>query len=337
MQPKYSFIIPVYNEEEVITVVYQRIVAVIDELDGGSEIIIINDGSTDGSINVIRRLQQQDRRVSFLSLARNFGHQVAVTAGLNYVRGKAIIILDADLQDPPELVPAMIEKWKEGSEVVYAERTYRHKERPFKRFTAYLFYRILKSMAEVSIPTDAGDFCLIDRKIADILNSMPESNRYIRGLRAWVGFNQTAIQYQRDCRYAGNAKYTKRKSFSLAMNGIFSFSKLPLRFSTYLGLVSAAGAIIMAFFVLFWRLFQPHSPVTGFATILIIVFFIGAVQLISVGILGEYIGRIYEEVKRRPLYTINELGGILRTGQIINGTKKTLGIIHPQAKETSSG
>lgn len=328
MIPKYSFIIPVYNEEAVIPAVYQRIATVIDELDEAAEIIIINDGSTDGSINFIRKLQQNDERVSFMSLARNFGHQIAVTAGLNYVRGKAIIILDADLQDPPELVPAMIEKWKEGNEVVYAERTYRHKERPFKRFTAFVFYRILRLMAEVKIPTDTGDFCLINRKIVDILNTMPESNRYIRGLRAWVGFNQASIPYERDSRFAGEAKYTSRKSFNLAMNGIFSFSKLPLRFSTYLGLVSAAGAIIMAFFVLFWRIFQPHSPVNGFATILIIVFFLGAVQLISVGILGEYIGRIYEEVKRRPLYTINELGGWIRTGQTINLTKKSLGIIH---------
>lgn len=309
MIPKYSFIIPVYNEEENIPILYKRLCAVIQELDGASELLFVNDGSTDASGKLIRNLQKHDKRVSFISLARNFGHQIAVTAGLNYVRGEAIIILDADLQDPPELVPAMIKKWKEGNKVIYAERTYRHKERLSKRFTAFIFYRILKHLAEVPIPADAGDFCLLDRKIVDILNSMPESNRYIRGLRAWVGFKQTAVKYERDSRFAGKAKYTNAQSLALAMNGIFSFSKAPLRLSTYLGLFLAVISIIMAFFVLFWRIFPPHSPVTGYATILIIVFFIGAIQLISVGILGEYIGRIYEEVKRRPLYTMNEIGG----------------------------
>lgn len=310
MIPKYSFIIPFYNEEENILILYKRLCAVISDLDGASELLFVNDGSTDTSINYIRTLQKQDKRVLFISLARNFGHQIAVTAGLNYTLGQAVIILDADLQDPPELVPVMVEKWKEGNQVIYAERTYRRAEKASKRFTAFMFYRVLKHLAEVPIPADTGDFCLLDRKIVDILNCMPESNRYIRGLRAWVGFNQVAVKYERDSRFAGKAKYTNSKSFSLAMNGIFSFSKLPLRVSTYLGLFSAVISIVMAFFVLFWRIFQPHSPVNGYATILIVVFFIGAIQLICVGILGEYIGRIYEEVKRRPLYTVDETGGL---------------------------
>jgi dolichol-phosphate mannosyltransferase len=309
MLPKYSFVVPVYNEEENITILYKRLSTVIAQLDGKTEILFVNDGSKDQSLAKIKALQQHDKSVLYISLARNFGHQIAITAGLNYVKGQAVIILDADLQDPPELIPAMIEKWKEGNQVIYAERTYRHSESRLKRFTAYVFYRLLKRLAEVEIPEDSGDFCLLDRKIVDILNSIPESNRYIRGLRAWAGFNQTSIQYERDSRNAGKAKYTFRKSFALAMNGVFSFSKVPLRFSTYLGIISAIASIVMAFVVLYWRIFQPNSPVDGYATILIVVFFIGAIQLISVGIVGEYIGRIYEEVKRRPLYTISELGG----------------------------
>jgi polyisoprenyl-phosphate glycosyltransferase len=309
MSPIYSFIVPVYNEEEIIPELFSRIKFIMDGLEDEAELILVNDGSKDSSISKISELKRQDERVSYLSLARNFGHQVAVTAGLNYARGKAVIILDADLQDPPEVIPEMIKKWKEGYQVVYAQRTARHQEGKVKRFTAYLFYRLLKRLADVDIPTDAGDFCLIDRKVIDVLNSMPENNRYLRGLRAWVGFNQTAIRYERDPRYAGQVKYTFRKSLSLAMNGIFSFSKIPLRFSTYLGFISAVAAILMALSVLYWRIFQPASPVTGYATIMIVVFFIGAVQLISVGILGEYIGRIYEEVKRRPLYTLDEVAG----------------------------
>jgi dolichol-phosphate mannosyltransferase len=316
MHPKYSFIVPLYNEEEIIPLLYSRLSSVMDELDGESELVFINDGSKDGSIILLREIHEKDRRVNFLSLARNFGHQIAVTAGLNYARGEAVIILDADLQDPPELIPEMIEKWKQGNEVVYATRTYRREETSFKRFTAYLFYRILKKLSEVEIPTDTGDFCLIDRKVVDVLNSMPERNRYIRGLRAWVGFTQTAIRYERDSRYAGKVKYTFLKSFKLATNALFSFSRLPLKFATFLGVISALSAIVMAFFVLYWRVFQTNSPVKGYATILIVVFFIGAIQLISVGILGEYIGRIYEEVKGRPLYTLKEIRGFTENKNI---------------------
>lgn len=314
--PGYFFIVPVYNEEENLLEFYARMASVMDELDGGSEIMFVNDGSKDGSINHLRALQRRDSRVRFISLARNFGQQIAITAGLNYAKGEAVIILDADLQDPPEIIPAMIKKWKLGYDVVYAKRTIRRAEPTMKCFAAFLFYRILKLVANVDMPTDAGDFCLMDRKVAEVLNSMPENNRYIRGLRVWVGFNQTSIDYERDARYAGAVKYTFRQSFRLAMNGVFSFSKLPLRFSTYLGLATAAGALVMALVILYWRIFQPNSPVEGHTIILMAVFFIGAIQLISVGILGEYIGRIYEEVKRRPLYTVNEVGGVVEKKQL---------------------
>jgi polyisoprenyl-phosphate glycosyltransferase len=306
--PKYSLVIPVYNEESMIPELYRRVSAVMDGLDDASELILINDGSRDRTLALLRELHDRDERVVYLGLARNFGHQIAVTAGLNYVRGKVIIVLDADLQDPPELIPEMLKLWQQGYQVVYAQRTKRVREGWFKRLCAYVFYRLLKQLANVDIPTDTGDFCLMDRQVVDLLNQMPERNRYIRGLRSWVGFNQTAIRFERELRFAGEVKYTFTKSFALAVNGLVSFSSIPLRLSTYLGLFSAVAAIIMAILVLYWRIFTPHSTLTGFATIAIAIFFLGAVQLISIGILGEYIGRIYEEVKGRPLYTLAEVG-----------------------------
>jgi glycosyltransferase involved in cell wall biosynthesis len=308
--PKYSLIIPIYNEEETIPELYRRVSAVMDSLDDSVELILINDGSRDRSLNLMRELQERDARVCYISFARNFGHQAAVTAGLNFARGQVIVVLDADLQDPPELIPKMIESWQAGYHVVYAQRTKRKKESWFKRLTAYVFYRLLGQLADVDIPADTGDFCLMDRQVVDLLNSMPERNRYIRGLRAWIGFRQTAVKFERDPRFAGEVKYTFKKSLALAINSLVSFSKIPLRLSTYLGLFSALIALLMALLVLYWRLQQPDSPVTGLATILIAVFFLGSVQLISIGILGEYIGRIYEEVKGRPAYTIAEIAGL---------------------------
>ncbi|MFO0279617.1 MAG: glycosyltransferase family 2 protein [bacterium] len=308
--PKYSLIIPIYNEEETIRELYRRVSAVMDSLDDSVELILINDGSGDRSLKLMRELQERDARVCYISFARNFGHQAAVTAGLNFARGQVIVVLDADLQDPPELIPKMIESWQAGYHVVYAQRTKRKKESWFKRLTAYVFYRLLRRLADVDIPADTGDFCLMDRQVVDLLNSMPERNRYIRGLRAWIGFQQTAVKFERDPRFAGEVKYTFKKSLALAINSLVSFSKIPLRLSTYLGLFSALIALLMALLVLYWRLQQPDSPVTGLATILIAVFFLGSVQLISIGILGEYIGRIYEEVKGRPAYTIAEIAGL---------------------------
>ena len=308
--PKYSLIIPIYNEEETIPELYRRVSDVMDSLDDSVELILINDGSRDCSLNLMRELQERDARVCYISFARNFGHQAAVTAGLNFARGQVIVVLDADLQDPPELIPKMIESWQAGYHVVYAQRTKRKKESWFKRLTAYVFYRLLRRLADVDIPADTGDFCLMDRQVVDVLNSMPERNRYIRGLRAWIGFRQTAVKFERDPRFAGEVKYTFKKSLALAINSLVSFSKIPLRLSTYLGLFSALIALLMALLILYWRLQQPDSPVTGLATILIAVFFLGSVQLISIGILGEYIGRIYEEVKGRPAYTIAEIAGL---------------------------
>jgi dolichol-phosphate mannosyltransferase len=311
MQPQYSFIVPVFNEEATLAELYRRMSALMARLDGPAELILVNDGSRDRSLDFMRELHARDSRVCYLSLARNFGQQTAVTAGLNFARGQAVVVLDADLQDPPELVSSLIEQWRQGYDVVYAQRIHRQRESWFKRLTAYLFYRLLNQLADVEIPTDTGDFCLMDRRVVDLLNAMPERNRYIRGLRSWIGFRQTAVRFERDPRYAGEVKYTFRKSLALAVNGLVSFSKVPLRISTYVGLIAAAIAVLMAFLVLYWRLFHPQSPLTGYATIAAAMFFLGAVQLFSIGILGEYIGRIYEEVKNRPLYTLAEVAGFI--------------------------
>jgi dolichol-phosphate mannosyltransferase len=311
-QPIYSLVIPIYNEEENIAEMYRRLIDVIEQLDGETEFILIDDGSRDRSLSLMRELHNRDSRVCYLSLARNFGHQIAVTAGLNFVRGKSVIIMDADLQDPPELILTMVKKWQQGYQVVYAQRTARKQEGWFKRLTAYLFYRLIKRLAKVDIPADTGDFCLMDRQVVDILNAMPERNRYIRGLRAWTGFRQTAVAFVREPRFAGTVKYTFGKSLALAIDGIISFSTVPLRLATYIGMLSASVALLMIVLVLYWRLFEPNSPLIGYTLITIAMFFLGSIQLICMGILGEYIGRIYEEVKGRPLYTLKETGGFTK-------------------------
>jgi polyisoprenyl-phosphate glycosyltransferase len=308
MAPVYSLVIPIYNEEANIPELYRRVSAMMDGLAIEAELLLVNDGSKDHSIDLLRELHQRDSRVCYVSLARNFGHQIAVTAGLQLTRGQAVIILDADLQDPPELVPELLKLWQTGYQVVYAQRTKRPQERWLKRLMAFVFYRVLKHLADVEIPIDSGDFCLMDRQVVNLLNAMPERNRYLRGLRSWVGFRQTALLFDRDPRFAGEVKYTFRKSLALAINGLASFSQVPLRLSTYLGLFSALLSLLMALLVLYWRLVANASALTGLATIMIAIFFLGAVQLVSIGILGEYIGRIYEEVKGRPLYTIAEVG-----------------------------
>ncbi len=309
MQPTYSIVVPVYNEATNLPVLYHRLQAVMAAMEGVSELILVDDGSSDRTPTLMQQLHKQDSRVCYLRFARNFGHQIAVTAGLNFARGKAVIVMDGDLQDPPELIPTMVSRWQEGYEVVYAQRTRRRREGWLKRLTAYSFYRLLKRLADIEIPLDTGDFCLLDRKVVTLLNQMPERNRYVRGLRSWVGFRQISLPYERDPRYAGEVKYTFRKSLKLAITGLVSFSTVPLRLSTYLGLFSAGLALVMAVLVIYWRIAYPASPLTGYAIIAVAIFFLGAVQLFSIGILGEYVGRIYEEVKNRPLYTLAEVAG----------------------------
>jgi dolichol-phosphate mannosyltransferase len=310
MKPVFSFILPVFNEEETLAETYRRLACVMDELKAEVEMIVVDDGSRDRSLEMLRDLHQRDPRLRYLSLARNFGHQAAVTAGLRFAQGDAVVVLDADLQDPPELIPAMIEKWREGYHVVYAQRTSRQQEGPAKKLFAYLFYRVLRLLTKVDMPADTGDFCLMDRKVVDVLNALPERGRYLRGLRAWVGFRQTAVPFEREPRFAGEVKYTFRKSLGLAITGIVSFSRVPLRLATYLGLIVAAFALLMIVVVIYWRLFHPSAPLIGYTIITAAIFFLAAVQLLCLGILGEYLGRVYDEVKGRPIYTLKEVAGI---------------------------
>jgi dolichol-phosphate mannosyltransferase len=305
----YSLVIPIYNEAENLPTLYERVTAVMAQIDAPGELVLVDDGSKDASLAIMRELQEKDSRVAYASLARNFGHQVAVTAGLRFARGQAVIVMDADLQDPPELVPEMLNLWQQGNQVVFAQRTRRQQESFFKKFLAYWFYRTINRLADIDLPRDAGDFCLMDRRVVDLLNGMPERNRYIRGLRAWVGFKQTAMMFERQPRFAGDVKYTFTKSLQLAMNSIIAFSRVPLRLATYLGLFSASMALLMVLLILYWRFFESGSRLIGFSLITAAIFFLGAVQLLCIGILGEYIGQIFEEVKGRPLYTLKEVAG----------------------------
>ena len=309
MKPVFSFILPILNEEETILETYRRLARVMDGLEGDSEIVLVDDGSNDGSLEMMRDLHQRDPRVRYVSLARNFGHQIAVTAGLAFAQGDAVIVLDADLQDPPELIPTMIERWRAGDHVVYAQHISRQRESVAKKVFAYVFYRFLRLLTNENIPADTGDFCLMDRKVVDVLNSLPERGRYLRGLRAWIGFRQTAVPFEREARYAGKVKYTFRKSFSLAMTGIVSFSRVPLRVATYLGLLVALFALVMIGVVIYWRLVSPAAPLIGYTIITAVILFLAAVQLLCLGIIGEYLGRVYEEVKGRPIFTLKEVSG----------------------------
>ena len=302
-----SVVVPLYNEEESLTELCEWISRVMKSHGFTYELLLVDDGSDDHSWEVIQNLSSTNKAIRGIRFNRNYGKSAALNVGFQKSTGDVIITMDADLQDPPELILTMIERWREGFEVVYAQRIARKQEIWFKRFLAYIFYRILRKLSDVDIPADTGDFCLMDRKVVDVLNTMPERNRYIRGLRAWVGFRQTAVHFERDPRFAGEVKYTFGKSWALAINGIISLSKVPLRLATYLGLLSASISLLMIFLVLYWRLFDPASPLMGFTIITITNFFLGSVQLFTIGILGEYIGRIYEEVKGRPIYTIKEV------------------------------
>ena len=317
MKPVFSFIVPILNEEETILETYRRLAVVMDGLDGASEVLLVDDGSNDRSLEMMRDLHQRDPRVRYVSLARNFGHQIAVTAGLGFARGDAVIVLDADLQDPPELIPTMIEKWRAGYHVVYAQHISRQRESVAKKVFAYVFYRFLRLLTNEDIPADTGDFCLMDRKVVDVLNSLPERGRYLRGLRAWIGFRQTAVPFEREARFAGKVKYTFRKSFSLAVTGIVSFSRVPLRVATYLGLVVALFALIMIGVVIYWRLVSPSTPLIGYTIITAVILFLAAVQLLCLGIIGEYLGRVYEEVKGRPIFTLKEVSDDTPVGTAI--------------------
>jgi dolichol-phosphate mannosyltransferase len=268
---------------------------------------MVDDGSTDGSADLIRQLAAQDSHVRPVIFARNFGHQLAVTAGLDYSRGRAVIIMDADLQDPPEIIPELIAKWQEGYEVVYAVRAHREGETAFKLLTASLFYRLIAKMTDVNIPMDTGDFRLLDRKVVDVLNNMRERHRFLRGMSVWVGFKQTGVEYTRAARFAGETKYPFKKMFKFAWDAVTSFSFLPLQVATYLGFISAGLSILAIPVVAVMRMTTgSQAAFAGQATTLVAVLFLGGVQLISLGILGEYVGRLYDEARGRPLYIVRD-------------------------------
>jgi polyisoprenyl-phosphate glycosyltransferase len=305
MKITYSVIAPIYNEIDNLPELYRRVKEVMDASGEPWELILVDDGSTDGSTEKIRELAKADKTVRPVIFARNFGHQVAITAGWDYARGDAVVIIDADLQDPPEVILDLAAKWKEGYEVVYATRSEREGESWFKLWTASLFYRVIYRITDVKIPMDTGDFRLMDRKVVDVLKQMKERHRFPRGMSAWVGFKQVGVQYKRSARFAGETKYPFKKMFRLALNAVTGFSYFPLQVATYFGFVSAAIAIFAIPFVVYLRM-TGSGAFFGQATTLIAVLFLGGVQLISLGILGEYIGRLYDEAKGRPLYIVRE-------------------------------
>ncbi len=303
--PAISIIIPVFNEHDNLSVLYQRLTHVMESTEPDYEILFVDDGSRDGSLNLLKELAVKDRRIVIIELARNFGHQVAISAGIDHARGRGVIIMDADLQDPPEVLPRFIDKWREGHDVVYAIRTNR-KEPWLKRSAYNFFYRLLQRIADIEIPLDAGDFCIMDRRVVDILVGMPERNRFVRGIRSWVGLDQVGLAYEREARYAGEPKFTLTRLVYLALDGLISFSYVPLRMISLLGLGVSLISILLAIGYTIQKLTRGLSP-PGFATTVVAIFFLAGIQLITIGVIGEYVGRIFEEVKRRPLYIIRQV------------------------------
>ena len=306
--PTVSIVAPAFNEEAILPEFYRRMRAVLDATGDSWEIILINDGSRDRSPEIMRQLHATDPCVKVLNFSRNFGHQIAITAGIDFARGDAVVVIDADLQDPPEVIPELLAKWREGYEVVYAVRAVRQGETWFKETTAKAFYRIIHQVTEINIPMDVGDFRLMDRKAVDALKRMREQHRFMRGMSVWVGFRQTGVSYVRAERYAGETKYPLRKMLRFALDGITSFSYFPLQIATYAGFVIAGIAVLGIIATIILRL-TGSQAFYGQATTLVSVLFLGGVQLISLGIIGEYLGRIYDEVKGRPLYIVREALG----------------------------
>jgi dolichol-phosphate mannosyltransferase len=311
--PVISIVAPIYNEAGNIRELHRRVHAVMEKLSEPWELILVNDGSSDGSTDILQEVYQQDvEHVRVVHFSRNFGHPMAVTAGMDHSSGQAIILIDADLQDPPEVLPELIEKWREGYDVVYAVRAKREGESWFKLTTASLFYRILYRITDVNIPLDTGDFRLMDRRVVDVVDAMREKHRFLRGMVSWVGFRQTGVEYTRHKRHAGTTKYPLRKMLRFAWDGITGFSHFPLQLATYLGFAIATLSALAILVVIYLRAFTNAEPLEGQATTLTTVLFLGSVQLISLGIIGEYLGRIYNEVRGRPLYIVRGTLGLKR-------------------------
>ncbi|HDD62537.1 MAG TPA: glycosyltransferase [Chloroflexi bacterium] len=302
-KPTYTIIAPIYNEIDNIQALYTRVCEVMDSIGESWEFVMIDDGSSDGSTDAILELKKKDHKIVPVIFARNFGHQIAVTAGLDYSQGDAVVIIDADLQDPPEVILDLIQKWKDGYEVVYATRSKREGETWFKLFTASAFYRLIQRITDINLPMDTGDFRLLDRKVVDVMGGMREKHRFLRGMSVWVGFRQTGVEYERAERLAGETKYPIKKMFRLASDAITGFSYFPLQLATYLGFTFTGISFIAILALIISRL-AGSQFLMGQAATLIVVLFLGGVQLLSLGMIGEYIGRLYDEAKGRPLYTV---------------------------------
>jgi dolichol-phosphate mannosyltransferase len=306
MKPVYSVIVPVFNETGCLEELHRRVSEVMEKAGESWELVLVDDGSTDGSTEMIHNFAQTDFHVRPVIFARNYGHQLAVTAGMDYSRGQAVIVIDADLQDPPEVMLDLIAKWREGYEVVYAVREEREGESGFKLFTASLFYKVIHKITDIKIPMNTGDFRLLDRKVVDVMNTMREHQRFLRGMSIWTGFRQIGVPYKRAARFAGSTKYPLKKMIKLAMTAITSFSYFPLQLATWVGAFFTAVSFLFLVVMIILR-FAAHSTfLGGQVTTLVAVIFLGGIQLIFLGVLGEYIGRIYDEVKGRPLYTTRE-------------------------------
>jgi dolichol-phosphate mannosyltransferase len=307
--PVYSLVLPVLNERHVIPQLADQLSSLMHQLDGNAEVIFVDDGSTDGSGDLLAELAARDQRYRLVRLSRNFGHQIAITAGLDFARGEAIVVMDSDLQDPPELVLDLAARWREGYDIVYAVRGSRVGESRFKRGTASLYYRLLRRMSEVDVPLDVGDFRLVDRRALDAFRLMRESNRYVRGMFSWIGLHQTGVEYRRSARAGGKTKYPLRRMLRFAVDGVVGFSDAPLRLALNLGFIVSVISFLVAFAAIVARV-TGHFAVPGWASILVAVAFIGGVQLVVLGIMGEYIARIHAEVKGRPLYVVTDLVNI---------------------------
>jgi dolichol-phosphate mannosyltransferase len=306
MKPVFSVIIPAYNEEAVVGESYKRLTNVMQGIGETYELIFVDDGSRDKTASMLAEICQTDKNVKCIRFSRNFGHMPALTAGMDYAHGDAVLIIDADLQDPPEVFPEMIAKWREGYDVVYGKRTKREGETAFKKLTSSLYYRFLRRMTNVDLPVDTGEFRLIDRKVCDAMKRLHEKNRYIRGLVSWVGFKQTSVEYVRAKRFAGETKYPLKKMIKFAMDGITSFSYKPLKLATTLGIIISALSFIYLLIVICQRLFT-QTTATGWASMVAIVLFTQGIVLMVLGLMGEYIGRIFEETKDRPIYLVQEI------------------------------
>ncbi|HXF35037.1 MAG TPA: glycosyltransferase family 2 protein [Candidatus Acidoferrales bacterium] len=306
-----SVVVPLYNEERNVAPLLERIVTILERLPDRPdyEVVLVNDGSTDGTLAAIRNELRARQHIVLVNLSRNFGHQLAATAGIELASGEAVVLMDGDLQDPPELIESFVAHWRAGYDVVYAVRRTRKGESAFKVLTARFFYRTIKRLTNVAIPVDTGDFRLMSRRVVEALRRSPERHRFLRGMVSWVGFNQTGVEYDRDERHSGTTKYPLPKMLRFAVDGITSFSDIPLRFAAYFGFTVSAIAFVYAIVVIVAKLFRVNAPgyTPGWASTIVAVVFLGGVQLISLGIIGEYLGRIYDQVKGRPLYLVSDI------------------------------